>query len=210
MNILTFDPDGSLGALVRASLISAGHRVSVESDATTAELKLETALFDCVVACTSGMPESLATYLETEWPVLPVVLAGVENEVAPAGSILAVLARPLSMERLAAVIRRIENKLAADAAKTYDMPIDVIAGEQRLACRVIRVAHGSVMLEGADGLEGPLALQRGSVSLDANVVFRDRGLVAVRVDGFEQLEEVWHAEGNADPSCGRGLPDLPE
>jgi DNA-binding response OmpR family regulator len=212
MNILAFDWGRSLNALVRAALRGCGHRVSTESDPAAARLKIDTALFDVLVVGPGGMPSELADYIDAEWPMLPVILAGMEAEVPPAGPVVAVLAKPLCIEQLLAALRKIERRAAADARKSYDMPVDVIAGEQRLACRVVRVARGSVMLEPSDriaAVEGPLAICRGRIRVEGDVTFRDRGLIAVRVapESFEKLE-VGDAESHDDPSHGRSLSDL--
>lgn len=244
MNILVFDAGGSIGALVRAGLAGCGHRISLESDGGDARLKLETALFDALVVGPGGMIEELASYVEAEWPAMPVVLAGMPQEAPPAGQVAAVLAAPLCVERLRAAVRKIENRLAADARKTYDMPVDVIAGEQRLACRVVRFVRGSVLIEvGAQAGEGlpseafpgrpareatakegevaceerSLAITRGSVRVEGDVAFRDRGLIAVRMapeslsqlalSGVEGLE-VGDAKGiDREPDRG-GVSDL--
>src|SRR5262245_14720175 len=105
LNVLVFDWDGSIGPLVRAALATGGRRVSLESNPQSARVKLETALFDTLVIGPSGMPQELAEYVETEWPAMPVVLAGVDHELPPQGRVVAVLSRPLSVERLTAAVR---------------------------------------------------------------------------------------------------------
>ncbi|MBI2931046.1 MAG: hypothetical protein HYY16_05295 [Planctomycetes bacterium] len=217
MNILAFDWDGSIGALVRAGLAACGCRVCVEPEPSLARLKLDTALFDALVIGPGGMPAELAEHVETEWPTLPIVFAGVEREVPPAGPVVAVLAKPLCVERLRAAVRAILQRAAADARKHYDMPVDVMVGEQRRACRVVRVSRGSVLLvDDAIAREsfdvprgGTLAICRGEVRVEGDVAFRDRGVIAVRVapERFAQLE-VAHAQGRDDPPNDGGVPDL--
>ncbi len=224
MNVLVFDWDGSIGSLVRAALAAGGRRVSLESNPETARLKLETGLFDALVIGPAGMPMELADTVETDWPAMPIVLAGVERELPAEGRVVAVLAKPLSMERLAWAVRRVEQRLDEQARRTYDMPVDVIAGEQRVACRVVRLSKGSVLLapEGAaTAVEGPLSIRRGALSVDADIAFRDRGWLALRVPaeaisrlavsdaaGGVELLEVGDAQGDARPPDDGGVSDL--
>lgn len=184
MNILVCDRSGSVSALVRAALQSCGHRLSVEPDADEARRKIDTALFDVVIVGPEGIPAPLASFLEEEWPLMPIVLAGVDVETIPVAPVAAALPKPISFERLAAALRTIEKKLSADARKLYDMPVDVLAGERRMAGRVVRVAQGLVMVEPNEpgsAVEGPLSIRHGEVAVQADVVFRDRALMGVRV-----------------------------
>lgn len=221
MNLLAFDWDGSVAPLVRAALAGGRHRVSCESDPDRARLKLDTALFDALLIGPAGMPQALAEYVDAEWPGMPILVAGVERELPPSGRVAAVLARPISVERLAIAVQRVERRLQAQAGSTYDMPVDLIAGEQRLACRLIRNNGRSILLEWPGGeaghepaeapaVEGPLAIMRGERRFEGDVAFRERRWLAVRVgSGVSELLEVEDASSDHGPPDRRGLSRLP-
>jgi hypothetical protein len=89
MNILVHDDPPAVGRLVRAALSGRRHRASIAASAEEARRKLETGLFDALVIGAGGASRELAEFLETEWPDLPIVLAGVEHDVPVGGPIAA-------------------------------------------------------------------------------------------------------------------------
>jgi hypothetical protein len=192
MNILVYDDRNAIATVVRAALAGRRHRVSTSSDPDDASLKLETGLFDALVIGPGGAPRDLADYIEAEWPAMPIILAGMACEVPVADPIVAVLRAPLRIDDLAGAVRKLENKEAADRRKMFDMPIDVIAGERRLACRVVISGRDSLFLErlAAEG-EPPVdlrdaravTLERLGQAVQGQLAFADHSAVGVKYLG---------------------------
>lgn len=186
MNILVFDWDDSIAPLVRSALSALGHRVSCESQGERMWLKLDSGLFDLLVLGPAGLPQELALRVEQEWPTLPLIVVGTDHAMDPIDPIVAVLPRPLCLEKFVTAIHRVEARLTHSMTLNYDMPIDLLIGEQRRAARIVRIARETVLIEpvgeACDAEEGPLALARGSHLMHAHVSFRDRRFVAVHLE----------------------------
>ena len=197
MNILVFDDRNAITHVVRAALAGGRHRVSISTTAEDARLKVDTALFDALVIGPGGAPRELADHVEKEWPALPLVLAGVSGDVPVADPIVAVLKAPLRIEALIGAVRKLESREAAGRRKIYDMPLDVIAGERRLRCRVVLAGKETLLLERLQ-VEGEepgdlrgerfVSLSRFGETVESAVAFAEhspRGLkyLGVRLDG---------------------------
>lgn len=156
MNLLVYDDPPTVGHLVRAAVAARGHRVSISRDLDEAILKLDTGLFDAVVLGAGGAPRALAEHLEAEHPAMPLILAGVAHEIECIEPIAAVLPRPLRISALNAALRSIGMRLARERVLNQELHVDLVMGERRLACRVLRRAAGRLLLERAGGepLEG--------------------------------------------------------
>lgn len=194
MNVLIFDAPVRVGHLARSLLRSLGHRVSLSDDPDDAKAKLNTSLFDAVAIGPAGAPEELAEFLETEFPRLPVVLAGAPVEVPPQGPVVAVLREPLSPRRLASAFRRIE---ADRRRRLADLPVTLAAEGLSIACRLAELTPESMVLAGdSDAFRAyfgasPRRVQalvsdtrvEGDVLASDARAFRRVSRVDVRVDG---------------------------
>ena len=184
MNILVYDDQNTVGHLVRAALGGRHHRVSLCEDPVEAQLKLDTALFDALVIGPGGAPKELADHIEAEWPAMPIILAGMPGEAPVCDPIVAVLPAPLSITDLAAAIRGLERREAQQRRQMYDMPVDVIAGDKRLACRVVIAGKDTLFLERRPLLDGDtvpelpadphVTVSRGPAAVRACIAFTDR------------------------------------
>jgi CheY-like chemotaxis protein len=196
MNILVHDDPPAVGRLVRAALSGRRHRASIAASADEARRKLETGLFDALVIGAGGASREIAEFLESEWPDLPIVLAGVEHEVPVGGPIVAVLTRPLRLESLRAAVRALEGRVPAFAS---DVQAELIAGDRRVLARLIGRGPSSLLFEPATEAAfdaGPLTVRCGGADAEADLVFADdapRGgarYVAVRVGDASALERI--------------------
>ncbi len=196
MNLLVYDDPPTIGHLLRAALAGGRHRASSSASVGDAKLKLDTGLFDAVILGASGAPREVAEHLEHEHPALPIVLAGVAREIPCVDPIAACLVRPIRIGALHASLRLLERRLEAARAAHHDVPVDLVLGERRLACRVVRRSAGRLLLEAVAGcpLEGlpdgiEAGLQRAvegaaePIRASGRVLFHEgRRLVAVGVD----------------------------
>jgi hypothetical protein len=145
MNVLVFDSPPCLATLVRSTLRPQGHRVSISSEPTEAELKLRRQIFDAVVIGPSGAPQELAAFLESELPNLPVILAGVEVAVPSAGQVVAVLPAPLSPKKLLSTFARLER---VRLEQIHALPVEVAIDGLRVSCRLADLTPETMVLSG--------------------------------------------------------------
>jgi hypothetical protein len=145
MNVLVYDSPPSVASLVRSTLRSQGHRVSISSEPSDAELKLRRQVFDAVVIGPAGAPEALAGFLESELPNLPVILAGAEVAVPSAGQVVAVLAAPLSPKRLLSTFARLER---VRLEQIHALPVELAIDGLRVSCRLADLTPETMVLSG--------------------------------------------------------------
>ncbi|MBI4565101.1 MAG: hypothetical protein HY716_10460 [Planctomycetes bacterium] len=203
MNLLVYDHPPSVGRLLRSVLTGLRYRVSLSETPEDAIRKLDTGLFDALILGVDGAPTMLADHLESEWPTLPILLAGVAKPVPREDPIVAVLPRPLRITELYRSLRELERRSTAASGLNYDHPIDVVVGERRLACRILRRVHGSLLLEhaGAEALDegvGCVTLQAATASTPAWLVFTEEArYLGVRVDDEARLAPLLKAGTSA-------------
>lgn len=188
MNILVHDDPPAVGRLVRAALAGRSHRASIAASADEARRKLETGLFDALVIGAGGASREIAELLESEWPDLPLVLAGVERDVPCGGPIVAVLTRPIRLDALRAAVRALEARFPA---KESNIEAVLVAAGVPIPGRVVARGRGSLLFEASSGtalVDAPrVTVRRAGSDVDADLVFTDaapRGgtrFVAVRV-----------------------------
>lgn len=145
MNVLVYDSPVSIANFVRSLLRSQGHRVSISNEPVDALEKLDTTLFDSLVIGPAGAPEELATYLEQEYPGLPVVLAGVEVAVPAAGQVAAVFPAPLSGRRLLSAFARLDQQRRKQIRQ---LPVQLDAEGLSIACKLADLTADSMALAG--------------------------------------------------------------
>jgi hypothetical protein len=218
MNLLVYDDQNVIAHLVRAALCGRHHRVSLSADPAEAQLKLDTGLFDAIIIGPGGAPQELADHVEQEWPALPIILAGMPGEAPVVDPIIAVLKAPLSLADLNEAVRKLENKEAADRRKMFDMPVDVIAGEKRLACRVVIAGKDTLFLERrlvegdtfSDTLppEPYVTVSRGTAAVRGSVAFVDRAAGGVKYLGV-RLDPEATAHLLEAAETGPVAPELP-
>ncbi|HZN61025.1 MAG TPA: hypothetical protein VFC90_01340 [Planctomycetota bacterium] len=183
MNILVHDDPPAVGRLVRSALAGRHHRASIAASADEARLKLDTGLFDALVIGAGGASREIADLLESEWPDLPLVLAGVERDVPCAGPIVAVLTRPIRLEALRAAVRALEARLPA---KGSDIEAVLVASGVPIPGRVVARGRASLLFEPSSetSLAGSsrVTMRRAGADVDAELVFADARFVAVHVD----------------------------
>jgi len=109
MNVLIYDAPKTVCHLVKSLLLTQKHRAAISVEPEDAILKLETGLFDILVFGPSGAPAEMAEHIETNFPNLPVVLAGVPVQVPCAGQVAAVIPSPISAQRLVNAFIRIDR-----------------------------------------------------------------------------------------------------
>lgn len=175
MNILVHDDPPAVGRLVRAALAGRNHRASIAGSADEARRKLETGLFDALVIGAGGASRDIAELLESEWPDLPLILAGVERDVPCAGPIVAVLTRPIRLEELRAAVRALEARIPA--TKASHLQAELIAAGIHIPGRVVARGRHSLLFEPNNGA-GPVDASRltvrcGGSDLAAELVFTD-------------------------------------
>lgn len=193
MNALVYDESGTLVHFVRSLLLGLRHRVSISLEPSDAISKLETSLFDLIVIGPRGAPRGLADRIERETPGVPLILAGTETEIAPAGRIHAAIPRPIRPSRMVSAVERI----ARLAPPCEEWPAWVAAGGDRVACRATKLAQAAMMLESFAESEQDFArffsvhdrrpieasVRRGEIEtrFAAAVAFAERGRVAVHI-----------------------------
>ncbi|HTF56293.1 MAG TPA: hypothetical protein VK661_03420 [Planctomycetota bacterium] len=174
MNILVYDDPRTLGHLVRAALAGRRHRASIACSAEEARRKLETGLFDALVIGPSGAPRELADLLESDWPDLPLVLAGVERAVPCAGPIAAVLTKPIHLQALRAAVRALEARIPAKAS---EIEAELVAAGVRIPGRLVGRGRGSLLFEPASetaiAAGACVTVRCAGSDLDADLVFAD-------------------------------------
>src|SRR5688572_5485808 len=182
MNILVHDDPPAVGRLVRAALAGRSHRASIAASAEEAHRKLETGLFDALVIGAGGASREIAELLESEWPELPLVLAGVERDVPIGGPIVAVLTRPIRLDALRAAVRALEARFPA---KTSDLEAVLVAAGVPIPGRVVARGRGSLLFEPSSStalVECPrVTMRRAGTDVDAELVFTDPRFIAVPV-----------------------------
>jgi hypothetical protein len=190
MNILVHDDPPAVGRLVRAALSGRSHRASIAASADEARRKLETGLFDALVIGAGGASREIAELLESEWPELPLILAGVEREIACAGPIVAVLTRPIRLEALRSAVRALEARVPAPR---QDVEAELVSDGLRIPGRVVARGRGSLLFEpsscDAQVESGRVRVHRAGADVDADLVFADRRFIAVRVDDEAAFEK---------------------
>lgn len=180
MNVIIYDAPPGISRLIASLVRAAGHRVSATADAEDARLKIATTLFDAVVLGPSGAPRELADFIETEFPRLPVILAGVPVEIPAAGQVAAVLPAPLSAERLASVLRRLDHLRRERLSK---LPVALDGEGVSISCRLADLAEDTMVLAGeTDEFQryfgsGPRRVKVSvlGVPVDGEVARADRG-----------------------------------
>jgi len=145
MNVLVYDAPVSIAHIARSLLRSQGHRVSISSEPVDALEKLDTTLFDALVIGPSGAPRELAEYLETEYPGLPVILAGVEVAVPAAGQVAAVFPAPLSGRRLLSAFARLDQQRRKQIRQ---LPVQLAAEGLSIACKLADLTSDTMALAG--------------------------------------------------------------
>jgi hypothetical protein len=220
MNILVYDDLNSIAHLVRAALGGRRHRVSISADPADARLKLDTGLFDAIIIGPGGAPREIADHIEAEWPALPIILAGMPGDAPVCDPIIAVLKAPLSITELAAAVRLLESREAAQRRQLYDMPVDVIAGDKRLACRVVIAGTDTLFLERRPLVDADTAVElpadphvtvsRGEASVRACIAFTDRAAGSVKYLGVridpDSARHLLEAAGDETVEAGVSFP----
>jgi hypothetical protein len=146
MNVLIFDAPKSVCHLVKSLLLTQKHRAAISDDAVDAVLKLETGLFDILIFGPAGAPPELADHVEREFPNLPVVLAGVPQNVPCVGQIAAVLPAPISAQRLVNAFIRIDRWRAQ---RLGQIPCQVNGQDGvSVACRLADLNPDSLLIAG--------------------------------------------------------------
>jgi hypothetical protein len=203
VNILVHDDPPAVGRLVRAALAGlrhagaasaaqAGrnHRASIAASAEEARRKLDTGLFDALVIGAGGASREIAELLESEWPDLPLVLAGVERDVPIAGPIAAVLTRPIRLDDLRAAVRALEARIPSTGSV---IEAELVAAGVPIPGRV--VAHGRASLLFEPSTRTPIvassrvSMRRAGTDVDAELVFAEPRFVAVHVDDPAAFEK---------------------
>ena len=188
MNLLVLDDPPAVGRLVRSPLAGRTHRASIAASADEARRKLDTGLFDALVIGAGGASREIAELLETEWPHLPLILAGVEREIPCEGPIVAVLTRPLRLHALINAVRALESRVPARST----VEAELLAAGIPVRGRVVAREKTSLLFEPAPDLAsvgGPFKVRRGGADLDAELVFADARLIAVRVGDSSILDQ---------------------
>jgi CheY-like chemotaxis protein len=174
MNILVHDDPPAVGRLVRAALAGRSHRASIAASAGEARRKLETGLFDAMVIGAGGASREIAELLESEWPDLPLVLAGVEREVPCAGPIVAVLTRPIRLDALRDAVRALESRIPA---RGRDIDAVLVAAGVHIPGRVVGRGRGNLLFEPSSettlGDGDRVTVRCGGSDLAADLVFTD-------------------------------------
>ncbi|HEU4334076.1 MAG TPA: hypothetical protein VFT32_06225 [Candidatus Eisenbacteria bacterium] len=181
MNILVHDDPPAVGRLVRAALAGRSHRASIAASADEARRKLDTGLFDALVIGAGGASREIAELLESEWPDLPLVLAGVERDVPIGGPIVAVLTRPIRFDALRAAVRALEARFPA---KGSGIEAVLVAAGVPIPGRVVARGRASLLFEPASPARvepGLVTVRGGGSDLDGELVFTEPRFVAVHV-----------------------------
>jgi len=190
MNILVHDDPPAVGRLVRAALAGWTHRASIAASAEEARRKLDTGLFDALVIGAGGASREIAEFLESEWPDLPLVLAGVERDVPLAGPIAAVLTRPIRLDDLRAAVRALEARIPSKGAA---IEAELVAAGVPIRGRVVSRVRASLLFEPSTQARivasSRVSVRRAGTDVDAELVFADARFVAVRVDDAAALEK---------------------
>jgi CheY-like chemotaxis protein len=197
MNILVHDDPPAVGRLVRAALAGRRHRASLAASPDEALRKLETGLFDALVIGAGGASRELADRIESDWPELPIVLAGVERAVPFADPIVAVLPAPLRLEGLRAAIRALEARVSPAAP---DIEAVLVAAGVSIPGRVVARHSGSLLFEPASDVApvggARVTVRCGGSDLEADLVFADAApsggarVVAVRVGDAAAVDRL--------------------
>ncbi len=145
MNVLIYDTFPGIAHLASSVLRAQGCRVSVTTDPQEARRRLSTSLFDAMVLGPSGAPCDLADFIEEEFPSLPLILAGVPNEMEPSGQISAVLAAPLSAEKLASAFRLLAHRRRE---RLMRLPAEVSNDGVTISCRLADLDEETLVLAG--------------------------------------------------------------
>jgi hypothetical protein len=186
MNVIIYDAPPGITRFIASLIRAAGHRVSATADAEDAKLRISTTLFDAIVLGPSGAPRELADFIEAEFSHLPVVLAGVPVEIPAAGQVAAVLPAPLSAERLASTLRRLDFRRRERLSK---LPVALDGEGVSISCRMADLAENTMVLAGeSDEFQryfgtGPRRVKISvlGVPVDGEVARADRGeLLRVR------------------------------
>lgn len=196
MNVLIYDAPRTVCHLVKSLLLTQRHRAAISVEPEDAILKLETGLFDILVFGPGGAPAEMAEHIETEYPNLPVVLAGVPVQVPCAGQVAAVIPSPISAQRLINAFIRIDRwrqqrlrqlpcQLAGQdgvsvLCRLADLSVDslVVAGEADEFTR----HFGSSMPRRIEALIGTTLLS-GEVTREENDSIQRLRRVAVKIEG---------------------------
>ena len=145
MNVLIFDAPVCVAHVVKSLLLARGHRAALAADADEATRMLTTSLFDALVIGPCGAPEAFADFVQTEFPSLPIVLAGVPVAVPPVGQIAAVLPAPLSARKLVCAVVRLERERQDRVAR---LPVQLATDGVGIACRLAELTTDTMLLCG--------------------------------------------------------------
>jgi hypothetical protein len=145
MNVLIFDSLLSVAHLTRSLLLARGHRAAAVADPEEAARMLTTSLFDALVIGPGGAPEEFADFVQSEYPQLPIVLAGVPVSVPPVGQIAAVLPAPLSARKLIGAFIRLERRREE---RVRSLPVALAADGLSVACRLADLRPDAMLLCG--------------------------------------------------------------
>lgn len=145
MNVLIFDAPVCVAHVVKSLLLARGHRAAPVADADEAARMLTTCLFDALVIGPCGVPEAFADFVQSEFPSLPIVLAGVPVAIPPVGQIAAVLPAPLSARKLMSAVIRLERERHARVVR---LPVQIAAEGVGIACRLAELTTDTMLLCG--------------------------------------------------------------
>jgi hypothetical protein len=146
MNVLIYDAPKTVCHLVKSLLLTQRHRAAISTEPEDAILKLETGLFDILVFGPGGAPADMAEHIETNFPSLPVVLAGVPVQVPCIGQVAAVIPSPISAQRLVNAFIRIDRWRQQ---RLRELPCK-LAGQDGVAvlCRLADLSSDQIVIAG--------------------------------------------------------------
>ncbi len=166
MNVLVFDPSRTLSSLTKAFLLARGHRVSISLSDLDARNKIETALFDALFLCSASVSPETADALRTDFSHVGVIRVGPQRTIETQHPLFAQLTAPFSPVEFNRVMENLEVRISSEE-KTFDIPVDLAAGSDRLLCKATRVSPSAFILEGPPDHFSPFLENHGETELTA-------------------------------------------
>lgn len=154
MNILVLDEQKTYGELFKSILTGQKHRVSLSQTLENAQLKLNTALFDLVIASPSEMTHSLFQYLQQESPYVPLVLMGADPAIeAASDQIVRRVDRPIRIADLTRTLHEAEllcQKKFGFMNKKLNIPLEIQCNGSGIQGQAIGVSMKGILLGNPD------------------------------------------------------------
>ena len=166
MNALVYDPGCTLTTLTKAFLLARGHRVSIALSEEDVRRKLETVLFDLLLLCNDPAPDSVAELLRNDFSHVAVLHVGTHQKIENRYRVHQTIKTPFSPIQFERVLGNLEKEFSP-SEQIFNVPVDLVAGEDKLLCKAVRASSKALLLEAPPETFTPFLKSHGKEEIEA-------------------------------------------